>query len=215
MAKKTNPKIFRINTTQSPVSNWYAESKDFSKYLHKDIKVRSIIKTIAKPAGVEKVIISRSANNVTVDLHVGRPGIAIGKGGTGVDALEKAIEKGVGEKVKISVHEVKQPYLSAPLVAQAIADGMGRRMPPKLLMRQQLDKIEASGARGARIEVAGIGPIKQSRTERLELRGGKIPLTSVRAKIDYGVVNVLTDKMYGIKVWIYVGEANDKNNTKI
>lgn len=206
MAKKVNPQIFRIGITEKCSSNWYANDKDFSKLLHQDLKIRAVVNKLAKPAGIDKVVISRSSGNVTVDLFVGRPGLAIGKGGSGIQMLEEAIAKNTSEQVKISVHEVKQPYLSGPLVANAIAEGMAKRIPPKVLMRQQIDKIEASGAGGARIEVAGIGPNKQSRTERVELRGGKVPLTTLRAKIDYGATTVLTDKMYGIKVWVYRGE---------
>lgn len=206
MAKKVNPKIYRLGVTEKSVSNWYASDKEFSTLLHKDIKIRTIINKLAKVSGVDKIVISRNSNNTNVDLYVGRPGLAIGKGGSGIEMLEKAISKDGGEKVKISVHEVKQPYLSATLVANAISEGMAKRIPPKVLMRQQIDKIEASGALGARIEVAGIGPLKQSRTERVEMRGGKVPLTTIRAKIDYGNTEVLTDKMYGIKVWIYKGE---------
>jgi small subunit ribosomal protein S3 len=206
MAKKVNPKIFRAGITERSVANWFAGKKDYATFLHQDLKIRKVINQIAKPAGIDRISISRSSNNVNVDLFVGRPGIAIGKGGTGIETLEKSIAKETGVRVKISVHEVKQPYLSAALVANAIVEGMSKRIPPKVLMRQQIDKIEASGALGARIEVAGIGPIKQSRTERVEMRGGKVPLTTLRAKIDYCSTNVLTDKMYGIKVWIYKGE---------
>jgi small subunit ribosomal protein S3 len=206
MAKKTNPKIFRLGISEKPSANWFAKKANFTKYLHEDRKIREVVNRIAKPAGVDRVTISRTNNNVYVDLYVGRPGIAIGKGGTGIEMLESAILKEAKVQVKISVHEVKQPYLSSALVAQAICEGMSRKVPPKVLMKQQLEKIEASGAKGARIEVAGIGPIKQSRTERLELKGGKIPLTTLRAKIDYTSTQVLTDKMYGVKVWIYKGE---------
>lgn len=206
MAKKVNPRIFRMGITEKGVSNWYANKKDFAKFLHQDVQIRKVINKLAKPAGVDKIVISRSSNNISVDLYVGRPGIAIGKGGSGIEMLEKAITKEINEKVKISVHEVKQPYLSATLVANAVTEGIARRIPPKVVMRQQIDKIEASGAKGARIEVSGIGPIKQARTERVEMRGGKVPLTTLRAKIDYGFAEVLADKMYGIKVWIYKGE---------
>lgn len=206
MAKKTNPKIYRIGITEKHNSSWYASKKDYSRFLHNDIKIREITNKISKPAGVEKVLISRTSNSTMVDVYVGRPGIAIGKGGIGVTSLETEIDKAVGEKVKVSIHEVKQPYLSAMLVAQTIADGIGRRISPKSLMKQQLEKIESSGSKGARIEVAGIGPNKQARTERVELRGGKIPLTSLRSKIDYAFINVLADKMYGVKVWIYKGD---------
>jgi small subunit ribosomal protein S3 len=206
MAKKVNPKIFRIGITEKSVSNWYAPNKQMASLIHQDRKIRLTITKIAKPAGIDKITISRTSNNIYIDLFVGRPGIAIGKGGSGIEALEKAIEKDAKVKAKISVHEVKQPYLSSALVAGAVSEAMLRRIPPKVAMKQQIEKIEASGAKGARIEVAGIGPVKQSRTERVEMRGGKIPLTTLRAKIDYAAMPVLTDKVYGIKVWIYKGE---------
>lgn len=206
MAKKTNPKIFRMGVTEKSASSWYAPNNQMAKLVHQDIKIRKVINNLAKPAGIDKILISRTANKIYVDLYVGRPGIAIGKGGAGIEALEKAIEKEINDRAKISVHEVKQPYLSAALVGQAIVEAMTRRIPPKVAMKQQIEKIEASGAKGARIEVAGIGPVKQARTERVELRGGKIPLTTIRARIDYAATEVLTDKKYGIKVWIYKGE---------
>lgn len=206
MAKKTNPKIFRMGITEKSASTWYAKDKQMAEYIHQDKKIRDVIGKLARPAGIDKIGISRSSTNIYVDLFVGRPGIAIGKGGTGIEMLEKAIEKTVKVKVKISVHEVKQPYLSSALVAQAITEGMQKKIPPKVIMKQQIEKIEASGAKGARIEIAGIGPVKQARTERVEMRGGKIPLTTLRAKIDYASTFVLTDKTYGIKVWIYKGE---------
>jgi len=206
MAKKTNPKIFRIGISEKSSSNWFATNKQMSDYIHQDRKIRDVISKQAKAAGIDKIVISRSSTNIYVDLYVGRPGIAIGKGGSGIEALEKAIEKTVKVKAKISVHEVKQPYLSSALVAGAIVEAMQKRIPPKVVMKQQIEKIEASGAKGARIEIAGIGPVKQARTERAEMRGGKIPLTTLRAKIDYASSHVLTDKIYGIKVWIYKGE---------
>src|SRR5690349_3742177 len=120
MAKKVNPRIFRMGITEKGVSNWFGVKRDFAKFLHQDIHIRRIINKLAKPAGVDKVVISRSSNNISVDLFVGRPGIAIGKGGSGIEMLEKAITKQIIEKVKISVHEVKQPYLSSTLVANAV-----------------------------------------------------------------------------------------------
>lgn len=206
MAKKTTPKIFRMGITEKSDSTWFAKGRQLAANIHSDMKIRKVVNEIAKPSGVDKILISRTSNKIFIDLHVGKPGIAIGKGGTGIEQMEKAIEKAIDEKAKISVHEVKQPYLSAPLVAQAVAEAMARKVPPKVAMKQQIERIEASGAKGARIEVAGIGPVKQARTERVEMRGGKVPLTTLRAKIDYAATDVLTDKKYGIKVWIYKGE---------
>ncbi len=206
MAKKEHPKIFRIGINERSLSSWFATGKDFARFVHQDRKIREIINSIAKPAGIDSIYISRVSSNVYVDLYVGRPGIAIGKGGSGIEVLERAIREQLGVTAKISVYEVKQPYLSAALVAQTIQEALVRRVPPKVVMKQQIDKIEASGAKGARIEIAGIGPIKQARTERVEMRGGKIPLTTIRARIDYAYTDVLVDKKLGIKVWIYKGE---------
>lgn len=206
MAKKVNPKIFRIGVVTNWLSDWYAPLHKLSKFIHEDRKIREIIYELAKPAGIDKILISRTSNNILVDLHVGKPGVAIGKGGAGIENIEKTIEKKLGIKVKVSVHEVKQPYLSAALVAQNIKEGMLKKIPPKVLMKQQIERIEASGAKGARIQVAGIGPIKQARTEKVEMKGGKIPLTTIRADIDYAFDEVLVDKMYGIKVWIFKKE---------
>lgn len=206
MAKKENPKILRIGVTTRSSANWYAPASRMPVLVHQDLKIREIIGKMAKPAGIDRINISRTSNDVYVELFVGRPGIAIGKGGSGIEAMEKAIYDALGINVKISVNEVKQPYLSAALVAQSIQESMLKKVPPKVVMKQQIEKIEASGAKGARIEVAGIGPIKQARTERVEMRGGKIPLTTFRANIDYAATSVLVDKVYGIKVWIYKGE---------
>lgn len=206
MAKKVNPKIFRIGVVNSWLSDWYASTSQMAKYIHEDRKIREIVYELAKQAGVDKILISRTSTNVLIDLHVGKPGVAIGKGGIGIENIEKTIDKKLGIKVKVSVHEVKQPYLSAALVAQNIKEAMLKKVPPKVIMKQQIERIEASGAKGARIQIAGIGPIKQARTEKVEMKGGKIPLTTIRAYIDYAFEEVLVDKMYGIKVWIFKRE---------
>lgn len=208
MAKKVHPKIFRINTNERYLSNWFASKrKDFVSYLHQDIKIREIVNKLASIAGIDRIVISRSNNNVSVDIYVAKPGLAIGKGGTGISTMEKTISKEIGQSVAITVHEIKQPYMSAAIVAHNIVEAIQKRIPPKIVMRQQLDRIEATGAKGARIEISGIGPVKQARTERVELRGGKIPLTTLRSRIDYSHSKVLSDKMFGIKVWIFKGES--------
>lgn len=208
MARKVNPKIYRINMHERYLSNWFTtDKKEYSKNLHEDIKIREIVYATVSSSGIDRVVISRSSGNISVDIYVARPGLAIGKGGSGIELLEKKISKAIGQKVSIMVHEVKQPFLSASIVANSVAEALQKRVPPKVVMKQQIDRMDAAGAKGARIEVAGIGPVKQARTERVELVGGKIPLTTIRAKIDYGYTYVLIDKIYGIKVWIYKGEV--------
>lgn len=206
MAKKVIPQIYRIGVNERHLSSWFATGSKFAKYLHDDLKIRKIIRDHAYIAGIDKIFISRNDDNVTVDLYVGRPGLAIGKNGTGIEQMEKEIKSKVGIDAKINVYEVKQPYLSANIVVQNIVDSLKKGVPVKVAMKQQLDRIEASGAKGARIMVKGLGPIKQARAEILEIKGGRLPLTTLRAKIDYAFQEVLVDRMYGIKVWIYKGE---------
>ncbi|MCX8034732.1 MAG: 30S ribosomal protein S3 [Candidatus Dojkabacteria bacterium] len=206
MAKKVIPQIYRIGINEKHLSSWFATRAKFAKYLHDDLKIRKIVSEHAYIAGIDKILISRNDNNVTVDLYVGRPGLAIGKNGVGIEQMEKEIKSKVGVDAKVNVYEVKQPYLSANIVAQNIVDSLKKGVPVKVAMKQQLDRIEASGAKGARIMVKGLGPIKQARAEILEIKGGRLPLTTLRSKIDYAFKEVLVDRMYGVKVWIYKGE---------
>lgn len=206
MAKKVIPQIYRIGINEKHLSSWFATRAKFAKYLHDDLKIRKIVSEHAYIAGIDKILISRNDNNVTVDLYVGRPGLAIGKNGVGIEQMEKEIKSKVGVDAKVNVYEVKQPYLSANIVAQNIVDSLKKGVPVKVAMKHQLDRIEASGAKGARIMVKGLGPIKQARAEILEIKGGRLPLTTLRSKIDYAFKEVLVDRMYGVKVWIYKGE---------
>lgn len=206
MAKKVNPRIFRVGINEKWLSDWFVPHYQMAKFIHQDRQIREIIYKMCKPAGVDKIVISRDSNNVLVEVYVGKPGIAIGRGGVGIEKMEDAITKKLGIKAKISVIEVKQPYLSAALVAQSVEESMLRRVPLKIILKQLIERIEASGALGARIQVAGIGPIKQARVEKIEMKGGKVPLTTIRARIDYAYTKVLVERMYGIKVWIYKGE---------
>lgn len=207
MSKIVSPKLFRLKTTERYLSNWYTKSKvDFATNLHQDIEIRNIVKNLISNAGIDRVVISRTSGSTAVDIYCARPGAAIGQKGATISLMEEKIYKTTGLKVSLMVHEVKQAYLSANIVANLVAESLARKVPPKMAMRQQLDRIEAAGALGARIYVAGIGPVKQARVEKLNIRGGKIPLTMLRAKIDYGFATVKTDKMLGIKVWIYKGE---------
>lgn len=207
MSKRISPKLFRLNINERYLANWFTKNKnEYADNLHEDIKLREVINKIIKVAGIDRIVVSRSSNNTSVDVYCARPGLAIGKGGSTIDMMEKEVEKAVGKKISIMVHEVKQPYLSASIVANSVAEALEKRVPPKIAMKQQIDRIEAAGAQGAKIHISGIGPVKQARTEKAQIVGGKIPLTTLRSKIDYGYVSVLRDKMFGIKVWIYKGE---------
>jgi len=195
----------RLGVNDTWRSRWFAGKKEYSKMLHQDRKAREYITGIARHAGIDRININRTANKIAVDLYVGRPGVVIGRGGKGVDDLKKGLGKIFDEKmVELEIHEV-QPFLSSSIVAYNIGEAMRRGTSPNVIMSQQLEKIKATPAKGARIWIAGYGPIKQARTLKKEF--GSIPLTTLRADIDFAKYAVLTkERLMGIKVWIYKGE---------
>lgn len=205
MGQKTSATSMRIGVNQTWRSRWFADKKQYSKMAHQDRKARGLITEVAKHAGIDRIEINRTANKIAVDLYVGRPGVVIGRGGKGVDDLKKGLGKIFDEKmVELEIHEV-QPFLSSAIVAYNIGEAMRKGTSPNVIMAQQLEKIKATPAKGARIWIAGYGPIKQARTLKKEF--GSIPLTTLRAEIDFAKNAVLTkERLMGIKVWIYKGE---------
>lgn len=205
MAQKISANAIRVGVNKNWKSNWFAGKKDYADKLLQDVKAREYIRKEARPAGVDRVEIQRMSSKIVVDLYVGRPGVVIGRGGKGIDKIKKKLKKIFDEKmVDVEIHEV-QPFLSAGVVAYNIAEGMKKGINPNVLISQQIEKVQAAGAKGAKIWVAGYGPIKQARTLKREF--GSVPLTTLRADIDYAKDSVLTkERLMGIKVWIYKGE---------
>lgn len=205
MGQKISAKAVRVGVNETWSSLWFADKKEYSKMIHQDRKAREYIEAMARHAGVDRIDIKRTANKIAIDLYVGRPGVVIGRGGKGVDDLKKGLGKVFGEKmVELEIHEV-QPFLSAAIVAYNVGEAMKKGIRPNMAMSQQLEKIKGTPAKGARIWVAGFGPIKQARTLKKEY--GAIPLSTLRAEIDFAKTAVLTkERLMGIKVWIYKGE---------
>lgn len=208
MGHKVTPNSIRIGINQNWKSTWFANKKEYSRKLHQDVEARKLIRNAVAHAGIDKVEIKRIASRILVEIYVGRPGVVIGRGGKGIDELRNQLQKIFNAKeVELEVHEVSNPYLSANIVAQNIADAMKKGINPSIVMSQQMEKIKAAGAKGAKIWVSGYGPIKQARTLKKEMPGGSVPLTTFRADIDYAQRSVLTrERLMGIKVWIYKGE---------
>uniref|UniRef100_A0A7C5UR92 Small ribosomal subunit protein uS3 n=1 Tax=candidate division CPR3 bacterium TaxID=2268181 RepID=A0A7C5UR92_UNCC3 len=208
MGHKTSPISGRIGINKSWLSFWMSDKKNYSKWLHQDIEARRVIEEAASHAGIDKIEIKRIASKISVDIYVGRPGVVIGRGGKGIDSLRKSLEKVFQAKeIELNIHEVANPYLSARIVAQNVAEALKKGINPTMIMTQQLEKIKAAGAKGAKIWISGFGPIKQARTLKKEMEGGSVPLTTLRADIDYAQLNVLTRvRLMGVKVWIYKGE---------
>lgn len=205
MGQKVNPKIFRIGSTISWNSRWYA-GKDYRFKLRQDLELRKFLKGELKDASVEKVEIERSSNKVTVIIYSGKPGIVIGRGGKGIEELKTKIQKNFFTKkdnLSVSIQEVANPSLSAELVLQGIASDIERRIPFRRAMKQALGRVERAGAKGVKIIVGGrLNGAEIARSEKVIY--GSIPLHTIKANIDYsrGVART-TYGAIGIKVWIY------------
>jgi len=214
MGQKVHPKSFRIGSLYSWSSNWFAGKKDYKHLLLEDIKLRKFLLYKLQLAGITEVQIDRSINNITITLHVARPGVVIGRGGSGLEELKKLISEQLKKdpktnkppKFELNVIEVKKPDLSARLVGLRIADQMIKRYPHRRAVSQALERVMSAGAKGVKIVLAGrIGGAEISRTEKYTK--GSVPLSTIRSDIDYFEKPALTKFGYvGIKIWVYKGE---------
>lgn len=210
MGQKVNPISFRIGTTASWQSRWFADNKKYHQYVLEDAKIRELLFQKLKGAGVIRVEIERVAERIKVLIFVSRPGVLIGRGGTGLLQLKAFLMKELGIKeenrLEIMPMEVKSPDLSAYLVAQSLAEQLIRRVPAQRVMNQAIERIMRAGAKGVRVVVAGrIGGADIARREWKA--AGTLPLHSLRSDIDFATYPVLTKSGYvGVKVWINRGE---------
>ncbi len=211
MGNKIHPIAFRLGPVYTWTSRWFSAQKNYKALVLEDAKLRKALIVKLKPAGVSRIEIERSINKVTIIAHVSRPGVVIGRGGSGSDDLKKYIVDKLlkikatdknAPKVELKVEPVKEPNLDAYLVATSIADQLGKRLPSKRVMKQTIEKVMGSGARGVRIRLGGrINGAEIARVEHNQQ--GIIPLSSVREKIDFAAVPAYTRSGYiGVKVWI-------------
>lgn len=204
MGNKIHPTGMRLSLTRDWHSRWYAESKDYSRLLLQDLKLRSLIMKKLKPAGVSRVDIERSLNALSIKVFVAKPGMVIGRGGVGLEDLRATLEKEAGQKLRLDIEEVRNPDLNAYLVARNLADQIEKRMPVKRIMNQAMERVIRSGAKGVKILVSGrIGGAEISRREKVQW--GTIPMQTLRATIDFASVAAKTPTagVTGVKVWIY------------
>jgi len=200
---------FRLPNAKNWKSLWYSKDKrEYAEKLHQDLAIKKLANEQLKAAGVDSVIVKRPAGKIEVDIFVGRPGIAIGRGGTGIEDLTTAIRRAAKDKtVEVKVKEVGKADLSAKILATEIASGLERRMPPKLLAQAALQKAIGAGARGVKIWVAGrINGAQQAR--RIKFSEGPVPLHTIKADIDFALVEAETKEYgkFGVKIWIYKPE---------
>jgi len=215
MSHRVHPKVFRIKEINDLDSRWLAK-KDFPKLLEEDFKIKKFLRKKLAQAGVSKIEIERFHGKINIIIETARPGLVIGRGGEGAEELKRAIEKEIlktvkekekKQELKIDVKEIKNPWLSANLAGQGIAQQIERRMPHRRVLKQVLEKIMANKeVQGARVEIAGrLGGNDIARREWF--KKGKMPRQTIRADIDYSANEAYcTYGVVGIKVWIYKGE---------
>ena len=204
MGHKVHPNAFRLGVFRPWEANWFANPKDYTKMLHEDLEMRRVILARLRNAGIAKIETERSSNaQLTVTIHTAKPGIVIGKGGSSVDQLREDLEKRFGNRVRISIQEIKQPELDAQLVAENIASQIERRISYKRAMKQAILRTMRSGAKGVRIYCGG--RLRGAEMARREWdREGRVPLHTLRANIDFGRATAKTTfGAIGVKCWIY------------
>lgn len=208
MGQKVNPISMRLQVNKEWRSKWFADKRDYAKYLHQDLEVRRhIVKKLGMRAAINKVDIERSPNLVTVTLTTAKAGVVIGRGGSGAQELKAAIEKIYGVPARVNIEEIKKPELYAKLVAENIAYQLERRMSFRRAIKSASAATMRAGALGIRIEVAGrLNGAEMSRREK-EV-AGSVPLHTIRADIDYAAARAQWPGagIIGVKVWIYKGE---------
>ncbi|HZJ58422.1 MAG TPA: 30S ribosomal protein S3 [Clostridia bacterium] len=206
MGQKINPHGLRVGVIKDWDAKWYASKKDFADTLLEDHGIRELLKKKLYAAGISKIEIERAANRVKVNIYTAKPGIVIGRGGSGVDALKVELEKFTGKTVIINIVEVKNADMDAQLVAENIASQLERRISYRRAMKQSMARAMRAGAKGIRTMVAGrLNGAEIARSERYH--EGSIPLQTLRADIDYGFTEANTTYgKLGVKVWIYKGE---------
>jgi len=211
LGHKTHPVGFRLGVIKDWQSRWFAGNrKEYSANVIEDWRIRDVIKTRYAEAGISRIDIERSAQDITVNVHTARPGIVIGRGGQRVDELRKAVEGASGvSRVRLNVLEIRQPELDALLVARNVAEQLERRVMFRRAMKQAQMRSMQAGAKGIKILVSGrLGGAEIARNEKT--MDGQVPLHTLRADIDYGLAEAHTTMgRIGIKVWIYKGQVLD------
>ena len=208
MGQKVNPHGARVGVIFDWSTRWYAGKKDFANNLIEDYKLREMLKEKFYATGISRIDIERSAKMITVNIFTGKPGMIIGRGGAGIEALKAEITNFLGRPAHINVMEIKQPDGDAQLVAENIAQQLEKRISFRRALKQaQQRAMKVPGVKGIKTSVSGrLGGADIARTEHYH--DGSIPLQTLRANIDYGFAEAKTTYgRLGVKVWIYKGQV--------
>jgi small subunit ribosomal protein S3 len=206
MGQKVRPTGFRTGIMVDWASNWYASKADFSELLVEDHKIRKFIKKRYGDAGISKVRIQRTRERVTVFIHAGRVGMIIGKKGQEVDKLTKDLEDLCHRHIEVKTMEINRPEIDPQLVAEDVAQQLMKRSSFRRTMKRAIDTTMEAGAKGIRIQMSGrLGGAEMARRE--SSMQGSIPLSTLRAKVEYGFAEAKTAQgNIGVKVWINNGD---------
>jgi small subunit ribosomal protein S3 len=216
MGQKVHPTAFRLGITTEWSSKWFSK-RDYRSQLKQDVQVKAFIRKKLRAAGVARVEVERSGNNVTVTIATAKPGIVIGRGGVGVEELKKSLTKYFSPKMKfrVNIQEVPNPSLVSQLVVQNMIEQLEKRLPFRRILKQSIEQVKKGGGQGVRVMVAGrLNGAEIARTE--SLTWGKLPLQTLRADVDFGRGAAFTTYgAIGVKVWIYRGDIFAKKNEEV
>jgi len=223
MGQKVNPIAFRTGVMTGWKSRWYASKQEFSDLLIEDQKIRDFIKKHPKKmqyrnAGIDRIEIERTRDEVKIVLHVARPGLIIGKKGQEVELLQQELQNLIGRRVNLKIEEIHRPELQAQLVAEEIGAQLSKRASFRRTMKRAMEQTMDAGAKGIKVQLAGrLGGAEMARREKQI--SGSIPLSTLRAKIDYGFFEAKTAQGHiGVQVWInqgiYEGDASDGSDAE-
>lgn len=206
MGRKVHPIGFRVGVYRNWEAKWFAEGKEYTDLLAEDLDIRALIEKRHPTAGISRIEIERSVNEVHVTIHTAKPGIVIGRQGSAVEETRRMLERLTLKKVRVNIMEIRTPELDARLVARNVAEQLEKRVSFRRALKQTVQRTMRMGAHGIRIGIGGrLGGADMAR--RLTEIEGKVPLHTLRADIDYGRAEALTTSgRVGVKVWIYRGD---------
>jgi small subunit ribosomal protein S3 len=212
MGQKIHPTGFRLSVNRNWSSKWYANSKTFANTLFEDLKVREYLKKRLAHASVGKVTIERPARNARITIHSARPGVVIGKKGEDIETLRGVLRRMMGVEVGLNIEEIRKPEIDAKLIADSIAQQLEKRIMFRRAMKRAMQNAMRLGAQGIKIQSSGrLNGIEIARSEWY--REGRVPLHTLRADIDYGFSEAMTQYgAIGIKVWVFKGEVLATND---
>jgi len=212
MGRKVNPIGIRVGSFLPWKSRWFSDNRNYKLFLIEDYKIRKLLMERLKPAGVTSIVIERLSKTMVISIAVSRPGVVIGRGGSGIEEIKKIVLEKIREvrkadvsglKIDLKVDEVKNPEISAHLVAERIVSEFERRMPHRRVVMRAMERVMAAGAKGVKVVLSGrIEGAEISRVEKFHL--GSVPTQTLRETIDYAQMPALLKRGYvGIKVWVH------------